>query len=72
VDKPVYEIAQRLNATADQVLLGWVKAKGAVAVTYDTPYFPRVIGISHGFLSIYPLGRAQSDSGWKATLRQRT
>jgi diketogulonate reductase-like aldo/keto reductase len=34
VDKPVNEIAQRLNATADQVLLAWVKAKGAVVVTY--------------------------------------
>lgn len=33
VDKPVNEIAKRLNATADQVLLAWVKAKGAVAVT---------------------------------------
>ncbi|KAF8504476.1 Aldo/keto reductase [Russula emetica] len=33
VDKPVNEIAERLNATADQVLLAWVKAKGAVAVT---------------------------------------
>jgi aryl-alcohol dehydrogenase-like predicted oxidoreductase len=34
VDRPVNEIARRLNATADQVLLAWVKAKGAVAVTY--------------------------------------
>ena len=34
VDKPVNEIAQRLGATADQVLLAWVRAKGAVAVTY--------------------------------------
>ncbi|KAI0292017.1 Aldo/keto reductase [Russula brevipes] len=33
VDRPVNEIARRLNATADQVLLAWVKAKGAVAVT---------------------------------------
>jgi len=33
VDKPVNQIARRLNATADQVLLAWVKAKGAVAVT---------------------------------------
>ncbi|KAI0261215.1 Aldo/keto reductase [Gloeopeniophorella convolvens] len=33
VDKPVGEIAARLNATADQVLLAWVKAKGAIAVT---------------------------------------
>ncbi|KAI0053925.1 Aldo/keto reductase [Auriscalpium vulgare] len=33
VDKPVNAIAKRLNATADQVLLAWVKAKGAVVVT---------------------------------------
>jgi hypothetical protein len=38
VDKPVNEIARRLNATADQVLLAWVKAKGAVVVTYGTPF----------------------------------
>jgi hypothetical protein len=35
LDKPVNDIARRLNATADQVLLAWVKAKGAVAVTYE-------------------------------------
>ena len=34
MDKPVNEIAQRLGATADQVLLAWVKAKGAIPVTY--------------------------------------
>ncbi|KAI0300555.1 Aldo/keto reductase [Multifurca ochricompacta] len=39
VDKPVNEIAQRLNATADQVLLAWVKAKGAVAVTTSSKKF---------------------------------
>jgi diketogulonate reductase-like aldo/keto reductase len=33
VDKPVNEIASRLNVSADQVLLAWVKAKGAVSVT---------------------------------------
>ncbi|KAH9050227.1 Aldo/keto reductase [Lactarius hengduanensis] len=33
VDKPLNEIAQRLGATTDQVLLAWVRAKGAVAVT---------------------------------------
>jgi diketogulonate reductase-like aldo/keto reductase len=49
VDKPVNEIAQRLNATADQVLLAWVKAKGAVAVTYDTPYFSTLSGPLTGF-----------------------
>jgi len=36
VDKPVNEIARRLNATADQVLLAWVKAKGAVVVTMSS------------------------------------
>jgi len=33
VDAPLNDIATRLGATADQVLLAWVKAKGAVAVT---------------------------------------
>jgi len=33
VDAPLNEIATRLGATADQVLLAWIKAKGAVAVT---------------------------------------
>lgn len=39
VDKPVNEIAQRLGATADQVLLAWVRAKGAVAVTTSSKKF---------------------------------
>ncbi|OAX38219.1 Aldo/keto reductase [Rhizopogon vinicolor AM-OR11-026] len=34
VDAPLNEIAARLGATTDQVLLAWVKAKGTVAVTY--------------------------------------
>ncbi|EPQ51430.1 Aldo/keto reductase [Gloeophyllum trabeum ATCC 11539] len=33
VDKPVNAIASRLSAKPEQVLLAWVKAKGAVAVT---------------------------------------
>ncbi|KAE9394236.1 Aldo/keto reductase [Gymnopus androsaceus JB14] len=33
VDAPVNEIAQRLDVAPEQVLLAWVKAKGAVAVT---------------------------------------
>ncbi|KAG0706973.1 NADP-dependent oxidoreductase domain-containing protein [Suillus ampliporus] len=33
VDAPLNEIATRLGATVDQVLLAWIKAKGAVAVT---------------------------------------
>ncbi|KAG6888594.1 hypothetical protein C0995_007113 [Termitomyces sp. Mi166 len=33
LDKPLNEIAKRLNATLDQVLFAWVKAKGAVVVT---------------------------------------
>ncbi|KAH9975418.1 Aldo/keto reductase [Lactifluus volemus] len=39
VDRPVNDIAQRLNATTDQVLLAWVKAKGAVAVTSSSKKF---------------------------------
>lgn len=34
MDAPLNNIATRLGATADQVLLAWVRAKGAVAVTY--------------------------------------
>jgi len=39
VDKPVNEVAQRLGAAADQVLLAWVRAKGAVAVTTSSKKF---------------------------------
>jgi diketogulonate reductase-like aldo/keto reductase len=55
VDKPVNEIAERLNATADQVLLAWVKAKGAVAVTYGIPppSTDSQTYIAHVFLSVF-------------------
>ncbi|KAF9500242.1 Aldo/keto reductase [Pleurotus eryngii] len=33
VDKPLSEIAERLDATPDQILLAWAKAKGVVVVT---------------------------------------
>ncbi|EGN97556.1 hypothetical protein SERLA73DRAFT_184304 [Serpula lacrymans var. lacrymans S7.3] len=33
LDKPLSELASKFGATPDQVLLAWVKAKGAVAVT---------------------------------------
>ncbi|KAH9476055.1 NAD/NADP-dependent indole-3-acetaldehyde reductase [Psilocybe cubensis] len=33
VDKPVKAAAKRLNATDDQILLAWAKAKGAVVLT---------------------------------------
>jgi hypothetical protein len=78
VDKPVNEIARRLNATADQVLLAWVKAKGAVAVTYGTPFlihaigFPDVLFMLSFVLSVDLPGRAQSDLGWRATWQQLT
>jgi hypothetical protein len=75
VDKPVNEIAERLNATADQVLLAWVKAKGAVAVTYGIP-LPSTGSqtyIAHVFLSVFlfsqdklkeiPIGRIPCGSG---------
>ena len=62
VDKPVNEIAERLNATADQVLLAWVKAKGAVAVTYGIP--PPSTGsqthIPHVFLFVFLFSRTSS------------
>ncbi len=47
VDKPVNEIAERLGATADQVLLAWVRAKGAVAVTYANDVQGYVLSISN-------------------------
>jgi len=34
LDPVLYDIADRLHATPDQVLLAWVKSKGAVAITY--------------------------------------
>ncbi|KIL00152.1 hypothetical protein PAXRUDRAFT_30005 [Paxillus rubicundulus Ve08.2h10] len=34
LDAPLNDIASRLGATADQVLLTWTKAKGAVVFTY--------------------------------------
>lgn len=34
MDKPVRKAAERLNATPVQVLLAWVRSKGAVVVTY--------------------------------------
>ncbi|KAH9918623.1 Aldo/keto reductase [Fomitopsis serialis] len=36
VDKPLKEIASRLNAESEQVLLAWAKAKGVVVVTAST------------------------------------
>ncbi|CCM00039.1 uncharacterized protein FIBRA_02065 [Fibroporia radiculosa] len=36
VDKPVQDIATRLNAKPEQVLLAWAKAKGVVVVTAST------------------------------------
>ena len=69
VDKPVNEIAQRLGATADQVLLAWVRVKGAVAVTY--------VNVIWGcpttdIVSLISLGRAPRNSGWRVILAQGT
>jgi diketogulonate reductase-like aldo/keto reductase len=33
LDKPLKEIAAKLGATAEQILMAWTKAKGAVVVT---------------------------------------
>lgn len=33
LDKPLKQIAERLNASTDQVLMAWAKAKGVVVVT---------------------------------------
>lgn len=37
MDKPLKEIAARLNAEPEQVLLAWAKLKGVVVVTYVLP-----------------------------------
>ena len=69
VDKPVNVIAQRLGATADQVLLAWVRAKGAVAVTYVNVIWGRPITDN---VSLISLGRAPRNSDCRVILMQRT
>lgn len=51
VDVPVNEIAKKLNVAPEQVLLAWVKAKGAVAVTYVLP--PVLLSDRPSFLSFF-------------------
>jgi len=36
LDKPLADLGKKYKATADQILLAWVKARGAVAVTYSS------------------------------------
>ena len=69
MDKPVNEIAQRLGATADQVLLAWVRVKGAVAVTYVNVIWGRP---TTDIVSLISLGRAPRNSGWRVILTQGT
>lgn len=49
VDVPVNAAAQRIGATSTQVVFLWVKAKGAVIVTYVV-YFPCLLGDAHSML----------------------
>lgn len=48
MDKPLKEIASRLNAEPEQVLLAWAKSKGVVVVTYDPAHAP-----SHLLIPLY-------------------
>jgi len=71
VDKPVNEIAKRLNATADQVLLAWVKAKGAVAVTTSSKKFRLEGYLAAADLNLTPADIAAIDlAGAKGARRQ--
>jgi hypothetical protein len=70
VDKPVNEIAQRLGATADQVLLAWVRAKGAVAVTYVNNIWGYVPDTD--IVTLISLGQAPRNSGWRVILTRQT
>jgi len=70
VDKPVNEIAQRLGATADQVLLAWVKAKGAVAVTMSSKKFRLEGYLAAADLKITPADIAAIDSAGAKGARQ--
>jgi diketogulonate reductase-like aldo/keto reductase len=72
VDKPVNEIAQRLNATADQVLLAWVKAKGAVAVTTSSKKFRLEGYLAAADLDLTPADIAAIDSAGEKGARRET
>ncbi|KAG1734889.1 Aldo keto reductase [Suillus paluster] len=54
VDVPLNEIATRLGATADQVLLAWIKAKGAVVVTTSSKKARLLSYLSAGDLELSP------------------
>ncbi|KAI0001179.1 Aldo/keto reductase [Russula vinacea] len=70
VDKPVNEIARRLNATADQVLLAWVKAKGAVAVTTSSKKFRLEGYLAAAELDLTPADIAAIDSAGEKGARR--
>ncbi|KAG6909758.1 hypothetical protein DXG01_015474 [Tephrocybe rancida] len=54
LDKPLYDIAGRLGVTPDQVILAWVKSKGAVVVTTSSKK-SRLEGYLHaGDLALTP------------------
>ncbi|KAG2346219.1 Aldo/keto reductase [Suillus weaverae] len=52
VDAPLNEIATRLGATTDQVLLAWIKAKGAVVVTTSSKKARLLSYVSAGDLEL--------------------
>ncbi|KAG6827224.1 hypothetical protein H0H92_012723 [Tricholoma furcatifolium] len=56
LDKPLNEIAERLKATPDQVILAWVRAKGAVVVTTSSKKYRL-----EGYLRAADLELAQED-----------
>ncbi|THH17928.1 hypothetical protein EW146_g2979 [Bondarzewia mesenterica] len=74
VDKPVNAIASRLGATADQVILAWVKAKGAVAVTQvsSTKKFRLEGYLSAGDLALTEDDVAAIDAAGAKGARQQT
>lgn len=61
VDGPVKSIADRLGASADQVLLAWAKAKGAVVVTMSSKKYRLEGYLAAGDLVLTPDDIARID-----------
>ncbi|KAH9006535.1 Aldo/keto reductase [Lactarius hatsudake] len=70
VDEPLNEIAQRLGVTTDQVLLAWVRAKGAVAVTTSSKKFRLEGYLAAGDLKISAANIEAIDSAGAKGARQ--
>lgn len=70
VDAPVNSIADRLGASADQVLLAWAKAKGAVVVTMSTKKYRLEGYLAAGDLLLTPDDIARIDEAGAKGLKQ--